>query len=304
MKCLRIDDKCLKKHNEYFKHSLILALDRLACGKTLKFRDRRGRGKKFLKKTLRVRGVGLFYVRLVKALLNKYDVLVSGPHVLQRCVRILDWVEYKKFPKKKKSFTKCKKKYPKKRKSRAEKEYEDAKRTVQELFNYEEFGGGKRLHTEVNDPKKGVYCIWKQMEDWSAWHFMQTLDVGACAYCNGGGVFSLRVDSKLPGSPKRVIEGGDKKRSPFDHFFGHSKYPCLGLSLFNLVPSCTRCNTNMKGAQKQDIDSFVHPYLESFDEGAKFYAIFEKYSAISFPIEERSSSIWKRSIIKHMGESS
>ena len=281
---LHIDDKYLQKHNKIYKKSLILALDELARGNELKFRDRRVDSRvEFRKETFRVQGAGICYVRLVKALLTKYDILVAEPCVLQRCVRILDWVECKKFPKKKRTFTKNKKRRTKK--SPAE-EYEDAKKAVKYLFNYEEFGDGKYLYTKVNDPRNGVYCIWKPMGKWSAWHFMQVLDVGTCAYCNGGGVFSLRVDSKLPGRSKKVSEDGDKKRSPFDHFFGHSKYPCLGLSLFNLVPSCTRCNTNMKGSQEQDIQKHVHPYKESFDDGAKFYAIFEKYNAIAFPMKQ------------------
>lgn len=282
---LHIDDKYLKKHNKFYKDSIILALDELARGNELKVRDQRVKSRvEFLKETFRVRGAGICYVRLVKALLEKFDVLVAEPCVLQRCVRILDWVECRKFPKDKKTFTKNKKRRAKK--SLAEKEYEHAKEVVEKLFNYEKFGAGQCLYTEVNDLTNGVYCIWKPMENWSAWHFMQVLDVGACAYCNGGGVFSLRVDNKLPGSAKKVSENGDKKRSPFDHFFGHSNYPCLGLSLFNLVPSCTRCNTNMKGSEKQDIQNHMHPYKESFDDGAKFYAIFEKYNAIAFPMEQ------------------
>lgn len=280
MKRLHIDEKYREIHNKYYKNSLLLALDELARGKALKFKDQRcTKTLKLLKgkKTSQVKGCGICYVRLVKALLSKYDILVAEPYVLQRCVFILDRFDRT-----------IRKKVPEhgKKASNQVHEYEDAKKLVEELFNYGHFGAGKRLYAEESDPSNGVYFTWKPMKNWSAWDFMQTLEVGACAYCNGGGVFSLRVDSKLPGSSRTVINDGDKKRSPFDHFFGHTKYPCLGLSLFNLVPSCTRCNTNMKGATGQDIYSFVHPYLQSFDDGAKFYALFEKYNALALPMEQ------------------
>lgn len=279
MKCLHIDDKYLTRHNEFYKRSLMIALGELADGRELKFRDQRSkRCIKFLstKKAVHVDGCGICYVRLVQTLLEKYDILVAKPCVLQRCVSMLDEFErilQAKFPKQGNTA------------SKQMRECEEAKKVIKELFSYENFGAGKCLYAAGKGSAIGNYFTWKPMENWGAWHFLQALDVRTCAYCNGDGVFSLLLNSKLPGSAEMVVDMGDTRRSPFDHFFGHSDYPCLGLSLFNLVPSCTRCNTNMKGAKKQDIKTHVHPYLESFDDGERFYALFDRYAAIAFPKE-------------------
>ena len=41
MKRLHIDEKYRENHNKYYKNSLLLALDELARGKALKFKDQR-----------------------------------------------------------------------------------------------------------------------------------------------------------------------------------------------------------------------------------------------------------------------
>jgi len=272
MKRLRIDRKYIIRHAAAYRCSLGIALDELANGRKLRFRDMRcKRTLKFLKAkdTDYVRGCGIFYARVVKFLFTKYDILVAQPRELQHCANVLDWVDQT-----------IRNEFPSQRK-----DYEDSKASIAELFNYARFGAGKRIVVH-HDPVQGWYFTWDRMQKWSAWHFMLALDARTCSYCNGDGVFSLLLNSKLPGSSEMAVDVGDTRRSPFDHFYGYADYPCLGLSLFNLVPACTRCNTNIKGAKKQDMYDFIHPYCESFDDGARFYALFERYAAISFPKED------------------
>ena len=278
---LKIDRKYCIRHKAAYKCAIGKALEVLASGGILRFKDSRSkRMLKFLKPkpTYSVCGYGICYVKFVSLIYKKYDVLVASPCVIQHCVDVLDRVDRRiihMFP--------CRGGL----KSKEVNECEKAKKALRELFNYDRFGEGKRLVVRC-DPMAGLYFSWESMpkRNWSAWHFIRALNAGTCSYCNTEGVFSLLLNSKMPGTPETVVEGGDTRRSPLDHFFGYSKYPCFGLSLFNLVPSCTRCNTNMKGARKQCLKRFIHPYLESFDDGARFYVLYEHYSSIAFP-EER-----------------
>lgn len=59
-------------------------------------------------------------------------------------------------------------------------------------------------------------------------------------------------------------------RSALDHFYCRTYFPYLGLSLYNLVPSCTRCNSSLKGRRVMRPAKIIHPYLDASTEYAKF----------------------------------
>ena len=46
----------------------------------------------------------------------------------------------------------------------------------------------------------------------------------------------------------------------FDHWFAHAQYPLLGLSFYNLIPSCSICNSSAKGTTTFSLDKHIHPY--------------------------------------------
>lgn len=88
------------------------------------------------------------------------------------------------------------------------------------------------------------------------------LNVNTCAYCN-------RLYTTT------VIENNEKKisRPQFDHWYAKSKYPLLSLSFYNLIPSCSICNSSFKGEKIFDLDSHIHPYIlddEESNENFKF----------------------------------
>ena len=87
----------------------------------------------------------------------------------------------------------------------------------------------------------------KEGKDFAYW-FMQSLGQDTCPYCNTGYT--------------AVLAGRKKIRAAFDHYFPKSKYPYLAVSLFNLIPICSTCNS-LKGEKEPRI---VYPYEESFDE--------------------------------------
>lgn len=74
-------------------------------------------------------------------------------------------------------------------------------------------------------------------------------DHNTCVYCNRQYTFT-------------IADGSERFARPaLDHWFPESLYPLLSLSYFNLIPSCTVCNSSVKGSTIFSLDKHVHPYL-------------------------------------------
>lgn len=75
----------------------------------------------------------------------------------------------------------------------------------------------------------------------------------ACTYCNRGYIFTISTGNRIK----------DKIARPeLDHWYPKSKYPLLSMNYFNLIPSCSVCNSSVKGSKDFDVKSHVHPYLQ------------------------------------------
>jgi hypothetical protein len=86
------------------------------------------------------------------------------------------------------------------------------------------------------------------------------LNISICPYCNKNDIEA--DDYKY--SRKR------KYRPALDHFYPKSKYPFLGLSIYNLIPSCDECNR----AKKSDYDTYVNYYHNPHEHGHNHQKIF------------------------------
>ncbi|NWC95038.1 MULTISPECIES: hypothetical protein [unclassified Pseudomonas] len=108
---------------------------------------------------------------------------------------------------------------------------------ISKLFNYRNFCAKKK--------------------SWDAYKLCTTSNITTCPYCQ---------QLELPTVIDKV--SGRGFRPALDHFFHKDQYPHLALSLTNLIPSCTACNTSLKG----EIDFFenlhLHPYFDQ--ENIKF----------------------------------
>lgn len=82
---------------------------------------------------------------------------------------------------------------------------------------------------------------------------VRTLGVRTCPYCNRAYI----------GSRENKILGVQ-----LDHFHSKSKYPFFAVSLYNLVPCCSFCNTNKSSHDRAGLISPFDPEL-SFDEDVK-----------------------------------
>lgn len=85
-----------------------------------------------------------------------------------------------------------------------------------------------------------------------------------CTYCNRQYVFTVEKHIKTEGVGRPKIVRAT--RPQLDHWFAKDCYPLLSLNLYNLIPSCSICNSSAKGTRLFDLDSYVHPYLTDKEE--------------------------------------
>lgn len=71
-----------------------------------------------------------------------------------------------------------------------------------------------------------------------------------CPYCNHAYAFT------------KLSDDGRGFRPTLDHFYPKDKYPHLALSLYNLVPSCSTCNSSLKGDIDFARDSHLNPLFD------------------------------------------
>ena len=127
---------------------------------------------------------------------------------------------------------------------------------VNKIFDYDNF----------SKKKVRIYC---------AYDLAEKLDIPTCIYCN-------RIYTKT------VIKEDKKKtiRPTFDHWFPKSEYPLLALSFYNLIPSCSICNSGVKGSTSFSLSKQFHPYYENPDEDFKYTFSYDhkNYDKFSFKI--------------------
>ncbi|GAA6765696.1 hypothetical protein AAFH68_16340 [Flavobacterium sp. CGRL1] len=117
-----------------------------------------------------------------------------------------------------------------------------------------------KLKTQFNEDVKNFYAriysvfnydaLIESKEPWGAYKLTNALEVTVCPYCNRNYIHTS------------YNEHG-KTRPELDHFFPKSKYPFLSISLYNLIPSCHICNSNLKGAKDFYLEPHLHPFIEN-----------------------------------------
>ncbi|MED4284974.1 hypothetical protein P4679_23945 [Priestia megaterium] len=105
----------------------------------------------------------------------------------------------------------------------------------------------------------------KEGKVWSGYVLADHLNVGVCPYCNRTFTTTL----------KKVDGKGNQTRPDFDHYYPKSRYQYLGLSLYNLIPSCGVCNRSLKKSVDFYNNEAIHPYEEEFLEVASFSTNFD-----------------------------
>lgn len=100
----------------------------------------------------------------------------------------------------------------------------------------------------------------KKIKSKAEWIYKK-LNVKVCPYCNR--VYTLKID--LTKEEEKI-----KLLFDFDHFFNKSRYPYLSVSFYNLIPSCSICNTHFKRDIEFSVEKNIHPYLGGFNKEVTF----------------------------------
>lgn len=143
---------------------------------------------------------------------------------------------------------------------------------LRRLFSYSKFyhGSGWRFDgvcdlTSINVSKA------TPTSDWRAWKFIHQViemqNVYFCPYCNAAAIYAYDEMDTTTGFME----------SSLDHFCPQSRYPYLAISLYNLIPSCHRCNSGAKTSAdpirwtngKAEF-SLTHPYHDDFHSSLRF----------------------------------
>lgn len=122
------------------------------------------------------------------------------------------------------------------------------------------------------------YSNWfdkKKKTKYDAYDLAFNIDIPTCVYCN-------RIYTKT------VVKSSKITRPTFDHWFSKSDYPLLALSFYNLIPSCTVCNSGVKGSADFKLSTHFHPYHKLLNEDEKINFKFsydhKDYSTFKFKI--------------------
>jgi len=92
----------------------------------------------------------------------------------------------------------------------------------------------------------------KKTKGWNAFELCASSKYQLCPYCQQAVALTIYRDSK-----------SQAFRPTLDHFYPKAQYPFLGLSLYNLVPSCHSCNSSLKTTKDFYKKKHLHPFEDS-----------------------------------------
>lgn len=105
------------------------------------------------------------------------------------------------------------------------------------------------------------YSLFKKQTTYNSLSLSKSLGVPVCPYCNRN-YTSTFVSNQ---TKKSIVP-------TFDHYYPQIHYPLLGLSLYNLIPSCNLCNSaSYKGSKCPERHDIHFPYdTFKYVKGFKF----------------------------------
>jgi hypothetical protein len=104
---------------------------------------------------------------------------------------------------------------------------------------------------------KKEYIYFYNSPQWNAYEFQKELGVTVCPYCNSN--FILIYESSK-----------GRTRATLDHFFDKGRYPFLAISIYNLIPSCKVCNSDLKGKRITSLATHYSPYENNISKYMRF----------------------------------
>ena len=140
---------------------------------------------------------------------------------------------------------------------------------LKRIFDYDAFREGKVLELGKDGAVRWRQC---KANSWSGGDFVRILNpvVKYCPYCNADTIYAVKICGR------RVLPSA----SALDHFMPRSHFPYFGISLCNLVPSCTRCNSSLKGDSVVTFADAPHPYRDNVYGNFRFYVTAHSITSI------------------------
>lgn len=131
---------------------------------------------------------------------------------------------------------------------------------------------GSKYHETINKLNECLKDIFNYDRDFvrkyaidqmGAYTIAKRLNISVCPYCNRQYI--------------HTIDTADGRTRPqFDHFFDKATYPYLALSFYNLIPSCSICNSSLKGSTPFSLETHLHPYIDGYEDSVRFTLEFER----------------------------
>lgn len=134
------------------------------------------------------------------------------------------------------------------------------------IFNYNDFISGHKI---------------------TSYNLSKILNQNTCTYCNRLYTSTVIVKDEITG---RINNSTRLTRPTFDHWYSQSKFPILALSFYNLIPSCSVCNSSIKGTTEFSLTKFIHPYRMEANQNFKFDYISESVHTNNIIINSLSKS--------------
>ena len=267
MRRIAIPEEAIKRHQETLGANLMPFLKRLANGERVSWRV----SKKEEKHRDKILGVlqnkrCVAYWKWVDSQFNGYDILIAEPARLVMFAR----ESVNKFQ------------------ALGKREKKAVLEVTRRLFSYNSFRVGKVLLAAKKEcaykiqwfcPEVEKDCVSrkkktkkvneheKEFRSWSGWgiaEFVRLLDVRYCPYCNAETVGTAHLPSR-------------EYVPDIDHILPKGVYPLLSLSLYNLVPTCNRCNSRFKkeadmleGWDGRGSLPDLHPYVHNIYKHIRF----------------------------------
>lgn len=95
---------------------------------------------------------------------------------------------------------------------------------------------------------KRIFVEYVYENNFDKWRFVKRIDIDTCPYCNRNYIFTSKKKQKV--------------KPEIDHFYPKHLYPILGISYFNLIPSCESCNGQSAKYKKDPFsERILSPYV-------------------------------------------
>lgn len=124
------------------------------------------------------------------------------------------------------------------------KSYKPSIESLKEIFDYKRYISGSQS---------------------TSYWIAENLKCNTCTYCNRNYTLTVSRDEEF----NRQNKNTRITRPQFDHWFSQSQHPLLALSIYNLIPSCSTCNSDIKGSIEFSLDKHIHPHVP-FKDSYKF----------------------------------